>query len=70
MSIGTAVQLRLHEDELAGLDAYRRQHSHPPTRPAAARELIKRALSRETSPQGSNGTHAGSGTPHPSAEFR
>jgi hypothetical protein len=45
MPAGTPVQVRLPDDELGVLDAYRRGYANPPSRAQAARELIRRALS-------------------------
>jgi len=47
MIAGTPVQIRLHDEELHALDEYRRQHANPPSRAAAGRELIRRALSEQ-----------------------
>jgi hypothetical protein len=44
MAIGTPVQVRLQNEELHALDEFRRQHANPPSRAAAGRELIRRAL--------------------------
>jgi hypothetical protein len=45
MPVGTAVQVRLQDEERDALDRYRREFCNPPTRGQAARELIRRALS-------------------------
>ena len=42
----TPIQIRVQNDELAAIDAYRRNQSNPPTRPQAARELIRYALNQ------------------------
>lgn len=44
MTIATAIQLRLRDDERDLLDAYRREQQNPPSRAQAARELIHLAL--------------------------
>ncbi len=44
MSARTPVQVRLSDDELNELDRYRREHKNPPTRPEAARELLRQKL--------------------------
>jgi len=45
MPAGTPVQVRLQDDEREALDRYRRGQTNPPSRAAAARDLIRRALS-------------------------
>lgn len=42
----TPIQIRFQNDELAAIDAYRRNQSNPPSRPQAARELIRYALNQ------------------------
>jgi hypothetical protein len=44
MSDVTPVQIRFQAEELAALDDYRRRQSNPPSRPQAARELIRLSL--------------------------
>jgi hypothetical protein len=44
MTVGIAVQVRLSDDERSALDNYRRQQDNPPSRRAAARQLLRRAL--------------------------
>ncbi len=46
MPAGTPVQVRLQDDERDALDRYRREHVNPPSRAAAARELIREALNK------------------------
>lgn len=40
----TPIQIRLPDDELDALDAFRREQQNPPSRAQAARELIRRAI--------------------------
>jgi hypothetical protein len=47
MSLGKPIQVRLQEDELRALDAYRRACADPPTRSRAGRELICRSLNMD-----------------------
>jgi hypothetical protein len=47
MSVKTAVQVRLLDNELDALDTYRRGQQNPPSRAQAARELLCRAISSE-----------------------
>jgi len=42
----TPIQILFQNDELAAIDAYRRNQSNPPTRPDAARKLIRYALNQ------------------------
>jgi hypothetical protein len=42
------IQLRFDPEELAELDRYRRRQANPPTRSAAAKQLISRKLSEHT----------------------
>jgi hypothetical protein len=49
MEVVTPIQIRFQNDELAAIDAYRRNQSNPPTRPQAARELIRYALNQRAS---------------------
>jgi hypothetical protein len=44
MNFDTAIQIPLSADERAALDNYRRQQANPPSRRAAARQLIRSAL--------------------------
>jgi hypothetical protein len=44
MPAGTPIQIRLQDAERNALDHYRRQQQNPPSRAAAARALIRRAL--------------------------
>jgi hypothetical protein len=44
MSARTPVQVRLFDDELNELDRFRRKHKNLPTRPEAARELLREKL--------------------------
>jgi hypothetical protein len=50
MPVGTPVQIRFTEDELHALDGYRRDQANPPSRAAAGRELIHRALIEHQGP--------------------
>ena len=42
----TPIQVRLAAEERDALDSYRREQQNPPSRAQAARELIRRALSK------------------------
>ena len=42
----TPIQVRLPDEERDALDNYRRAQQNPPSRASAARELIRRALSK------------------------
>jgi hypothetical protein len=44
MPAGTPVQIRLADHDRDALDRYRRGHANPPSRAAAARELMREAL--------------------------
>jgi hypothetical protein len=44
MPVVTPVQIRFGENEIHALDDYRRAQANPPSRAAAGRELIRRAL--------------------------
>jgi hypothetical protein len=41
----TAVAMRLHDDELAALNAFRRAQQSPPSRTRAAEQIFRRGLS-------------------------
>jgi len=49
MPAGTPVQVRLQDEEREALDSYRREQPNPPSRAAAARELIRYALNHGAS---------------------
>jgi hypothetical protein len=60
MPAGTAIQIRLQPRELSKLDRFRRGRENPPSRGAAARELIERGLVTEMQ-EGSNVAAASGG---------
>jgi hypothetical protein len=46
--LGTPVQVRLKQEQLALLDKWIMSHPHPrPTRPAAIREILMKTLSKQ-----------------------
>jgi hypothetical protein len=61
MSVRTAVQVRLFPDERDALDRYRREHENPPSRPEAARELLRQKLGLRTVDCGSTASAAAQG---------
>ena len=46
----TPITVRLADEECDALDAYRRGQQNPPSRAAAAREIIRRALNETCAP--------------------